>query len=256
MKEISRALADAGVSLFHWIANLGPYSWNEIAFILLLIITAVVGVIAALSFIERRNRAIEFIDQSEVVTSPLRNRAKSEWMASPEAILAKEKIVVPINDTAAPVTPVAKPIQPLKLVTQPMSLAAPLKLTPIRAQLVLPPLSAGNANVREIAHANAITQRLKIVLAALAPYIEVAEDDHSFGKDIGLDRYTLVGSVRHMGDRIRLQLEMSDTKTGTSLFRFRYQGLPSEQDVMLAEITSRVLKATSGSETESGSNAA
>lgn len=254
MKDIAGALAKAGVGFVHWIANLGPYSWNEIAFVLILMISAVAGLIAACSIISRRNRAIEFIDQSEVVTSPLRNRVAPQFAPEPKAAQAQKEDAQPIEVKVT--APAPKPAQPITLVAPVPAATTPIAMTPIRAQLVLVPFGAGSGNVREIAHANAITQRLKTVLGALAPHIEVARDDKALGKDTGLGRYTLTGAVRHMGDRIRVQIEMADTKTGANLFRFRYQGLPSEQDVMLAEITSRVLKATSRPASERKNDAA
>ena len=161
------------------------------------------------------------------------------------------------NEKPLVLTETAPPDAPADVASPPA--AAPsvaVKAAPIRAQLVLKPLDAGSGNVAEIAHANAITQRLKIVLAALAPHIAVERKAEAFGNLAKLDRYVLTGAVRHMGDRIRLQVDMADARTGANLFHFRYQGLPSEQDVMLAEITSRVLKATSHPAPDRKSNAA
>lgn len=239
MQNMTAALARASADLFHWIANLGPYSPNEIAFALLLIASAIVGIIVAFSIIARRNRAIEFIDRSEVVTSPLRNRAEARLAMPPE-----------LEDAPMPAEPLVLVAEPVTSKPQP-----PMKPASIRAQLVLAPFG-GSDNARDIANARAITQRLKAVLAALAPHIEVAQDDKALGEISTFGRYRLTGTVRHMGDRIRLQAEMTDAKTGNSVFRYRYQGLPSEQDVMLAEITSRVLKATAQPAPEHKSDAA
>jgi TolB-like protein len=246
MKDIVGALAKASASLGQWIANLGPYSWNEIAFVLALAIGAVLAVVFAFYIISRRNRAIEFVDQSEVVTSPLRNQAEPQF--KPLGPKARSAGAEPVLIDAVPVVTKVAP-RPAPQISQPPLIEPQQrpKATPIRAQLVLGPFDAGSGNISEIAHANAISQRLKIVLAALAPHIAVERNAEAFKSSEKLDRYTLTGAVRHMGDRIRLQVEMTDDKTGANLFRFRYQGLPNEQDVMLAEITSRVLKATTHS---------
>ncbi|MFZ1990050.1 MAG: hypothetical protein WAW96_09805 [Alphaproteobacteria bacterium] len=254
MKDVLGALAKAGASFLQWIASLGPYSWSEVVFVFALTISVVVGVFFAIALIARRNRAIEFVDQSEVITSPLRNRAEPVLTAirrAPAPTESEKPILLTDIATASATKTAASPA-----VVAAAAEAAPIKTTPIRAQLVLKPLGAGSGNVAEIAHANAITQRLKIVLGALAPHIAVERNAEAFGNLGKIDRYVLTGAVRHMGDRIRLQVDMADARTGANLFHFRYQGLPSEQDVMLAEITSRVLKATSHPAPDRKSNAA
>jgi len=253
MTDALGALAKAGVSFMHWIEGLGPYSWNEVLFVFVLTISVVVGLFFGVALIARRNRAIEFVDQSEVITSPLRNRAEPALATASKAPApADSERPLLLTELAPNAAKTATP-PPLGVA---IATAAPVKTTPIRAQLVLEPLGAGSGNVTEIAHANAITQRLKIVLAALAPHIAVERNAAAFGSLGKLDRYVLTGAVRHLGDRIRLQVDMADARTGANLFHFRYQGLPSEQDVMLAEITSRVLKVTSHPSPDHKSHAA
>lgn len=51
----------------------------------------------------------------------------------------------------------------------------------------------------------------------------------------------LTTEVKHLGDRVRVYAELRDGDARQTLFRLRYQGLPSEEDKILAEIVRRIL---------------
>ena len=250
MKDVLGEFAKAGANLQQWITNLGPYSWNEIAFVLVLTISAILAVITAVTLISRRNRAIEFVDQSEVITSPLRNRMEPRLAAPSDEPETDDSEPVLLTE-AVPPTPPAQHLQPV-----PLAPAAPTKAAATRAQLVLEPLSASSGNIAEIAHASAIAQRLKIVLAALAPHIAVERDAKAFGNLGALDRYVLKGTVRQSDNQLMVQIELTNAKTGATLFNFSFEGQQGEQEVMLAEVTSRILKGTSQPTADRKSDAA
>lgn len=58
----------------------------------------------------------------------------------------------------------------------------------------------------------------------------------------------LTTEVKHFGDRVRIYAELRDGDARQTLFRLRYQGLPSEEDKILAEIVRRLLAAFSGAQ--------
>jgi hypothetical protein len=98
------------------------------------------------------------------------------------------------------------------------------------------PLSASKVE-RELGQQ--LMLRLEAVLGRLTPQLAAGNGSGRVGRRPR--RFEIGGTVLHMGDRIRVYVEMIDSKTGAPMFRLRYQCLPTEQDLILAEIAKRIM---------------
>ena len=125
-----------------------------------------------------------------------------------------------------------------KALTMPPAIAAK------RAVLTILPFDAGADDAVETAVARGLSRKLELVLGQLCPKLALAPKPANTDdtRTAGLPRFELSAGVRHIGDRIRLESRMIECGTGQELFRFRYQGLAREMEVILAELTSRVLR--------------
>lgn len=197
---------------------------------------ALLILIIASLFLAKRSRAL-----IEVIPSdPPLAKARSEPTLGPISTKPHGRPAPPRrNLTRGEATTIAAPISS----TAPRP---PAPRPPPRAELIILPLRATSAEQNEHRIAEQIGRRLEAVLGEVAPELTLIKDPISLrgSTRTALPRYQLSGTLLHMGDRLRIAVEMSDVATGSVLFRFRYQSLPSEQELILAELVRRILKAT------------
>ena len=59
-------------------------------------------------------------------------------------------------------------------------------------------------------------------------------------RDLGV-RYVLSGSVRHVGGRVRIQIELSDTESGAVIHSERFDGITADLFEVQDQITSQIV---------------
>src|SRR5262249_24827153 len=102
------------------------------------------------------------------------------------------------------------------------------------------PFRVGANDVPSHAAAKRLAMKLIVALPAIAPQIAIgrARDE---GRSL-IPAYLLEADVRPLGDRLRLRATLRERQSRTPVFNLRYQALPSEEDKILAEIISQIIR--------------
>ena len=73
-------------------------------------------------------------------------------------------------------------------------------------------------------------------------YKRKAVDVKEIGRDLGV-RYALEGSVRRVGNMLRVNAQLADTQTGEQLWADRFDGETARMPELQADVTSRIARA-------------
>jgi hypothetical protein len=158
---------------------------------------------------------------------------------APVALLAAPAAFpAPVEQPDAPVlvTPVRKEPVLADAVDQPESLRK-------RASLVILPFETPDDAATDAEAALLLLHNLALVLKKLCPELTLTPKPANSDEpnDAHL-RLTLRANVNHIGNEIHLDTRLSDDAAGRELFHVRCRGLTKNQDVILAELTKRILR--------------
>jgi adenylate cyclase len=138
-------------------------------------------------------------------------------------------------------------------VTQTLGIAA-LKSQDDRPGLVVLPFDCFSEQVGHEMVCNGFTEDLTTLLARIPCifvisrntaycYKEHRKDLREIGRELGI-RYLLEGSMRHIGDKVRVTAQLIEAETGSHLWADKYDALvgdlPDVQDTMIGEIALRL----------------